>query len=192
VRHVLTSSASYQVPRSAHFPGWLSGWKVGGIFRARTGFPINIVDNEQVLGQDVVNAARPDLVPEVPIWIDDPTAAGHRRLNPAAFAVPSAGGQGTLGRNAIYGYGMTQIDASLRRVFQWERGMSLEIGWNVFNVLNHPVFADPVPFLSNPLFGQSTSMENLVLGSGTPNTGLSPLFQNGGSRSAEFGVRFSF
>jgi hypothetical protein len=87
---------------------------------------------------------------------------------------------------------MTQVDVSLRRVFQWERGPSLEIGWNVFNVLNHPEFADPVPFLSNPLFGQSTSMQNLVLGSGTPNTGLAPLFQTGGARSAEIMVRFSF
>ncbi len=194
VRQALTASVSYQVPRSAsrRFPGWLSGWKAGGIFRARTGFPINIVDSEQVFGEDVVNAARPDLVPGAPIWIDDPAAAGQRQLNPAAFAIPAAGGQGTLGRNAIYGYGMTQFDASLRRVFQWERGTSLEIGWNVFNVLNHPEFADPVPFLSNPLFGQSTSMQNLVLGSGTPNTGLPPLFQTGGSRSAEISVRFSF
>jgi hypothetical protein len=193
VRQALTSSVSYQVPRStAHFHEWLSGWRISGIFRARNGFPINIVDNEQVFGEDVVNAARPDLVPGVPIWINDPTLAGHRRLNPAAFTIPAAGGQGTLGRNAIYGYGMTQVDVSLRRVFQWERGPSLEIGWNVFNVLNHPEFADPVPFLSNPLFGQSTSMQNLVLGSGTPNTGLAPLFQTGGSRSAEIMVRFSF
>lgn len=194
VRQALTSSVSYQVPRSVsgHLPGWLSGWKVGGIFRTRTGFPINIVDNEQVLGQDVVNAGRPALVPGEPIWIDDPTVAGQRQLNPAAFTIPPAGGQGTLGRNAIYGFGMKQMDASLRRVFQWERGTSLEIGWNVFNVLNHPEFADPVPFLSNPLFGQSTSMQNLVLGSGTPNTGLAPVFQTGGSRSAEVSVRFTF
>jgi hypothetical protein len=194
VRQALTSSISYQVPRagSAHLRDWLSGWKVSGIFRVRTGFPINIVDDEQVLGQDVDNAGRPDLVPGVPIWIDDPSVAGHRRLNPAAFTVPPAGVQGTLGRNAIYGNGMTQFDAGLRRAFQCFRGTSLEVGFNIFNVLNHPAFADPVPFLSNPLFGQSTSMQNLMLGSGTPNTGLPPLFQTGGSRSAELSVRFSF
>jgi hypothetical protein len=194
VRQALTSSISYQVPRagSAHLRDWLSGWKVSGIFRVRTGFPINIVDDEQVLGQDVDNAGRPDLVPGVPIWIDDPSVAGHRRLNPAAFTVPPAGVQGTLGRNAIYGNRMTQFDAGLRRAFQCFRGTSLEVGFNIFNVLNHPAFADPVPFLSNPLFGHSTSMQNLMLGSGTPNTGLPPLFQTGGSRSAELSVRFSF
>jgi hypothetical protein len=194
VRQALTSSVSYQVPRAgpAHLPNWLSGWTVSGIFRARAGFPINLLDDEQVLGQDVANAGRPDLVPGVPIWINDPSVAGHRRLNPEAFTIPSTGGQGTLGRNAIYGNGMTQLDVSLRRGFECFRRASFEVGFNVFNVLNHPEFADPVPFLSNPLFGQSTSMQNLTLGSGTPNTGLPPLFQTGGSRSAEISVRFSF
>lgn len=57
---------------------------------------------------------------------------------------------------------------------------------------NHPAFADPVSVLSNPFFGQSTSMESLMLGTGTPNTGLPPLFQSGGSRSAELGLRVLF
>jgi hypothetical protein len=63
---------------------------------------------------------------------------------------------------------------------------------NLFNALNQPAFANPVPFLSSPWFGQSTSMQNLMLGSGSANTGLPPLFQNGGPRSAELSFRVSF
>jgi hypothetical protein len=118
--------------------------------------------------------------------------AGGRRLNPSAFRLPSAGQEGTLGRNAIYGNGLTQIDASLRRTFAFSDRMGIEVGLNIFNVLNHPAFADPVAFLSSPWFGQSTSMQNLMLGSGTPNTGMPPLFQTGGSRSAELSLRLSF
>jgi hypothetical protein len=70
--------------------------------------------------------------------------------------------------------------------------LSLEVSVNVFNVLNHPAFANPVPFLSSPFFGQPTSMQNLMLGSGTPNTGLPPLFQTGGARAGEFSFRFTF
>jgi hypothetical protein len=70
--------------------------------------------------------------------------------------------------------------------------MSVQVGLNVFNVLNHPAFADPVPYLSSPWFGQSTSMQNLMLGLGTPNGGLPALFQTGGSQSAEFSFRLSF
>jgi hypothetical protein len=63
---------------------------------------------------------------------------------------------------------------------------------NIFNFLNHPAFAGPVAFLSSPLFGQPVSMQNLMPGSGTPNTGLPPLFQTGGSRSAELRIRGFF
>lgn len=195
VRHALTTAISYQLPKSAvaaRLPNWLSGWTVSGIFRVRSGFPINVVDNEPSLGLDFANAGRPNLVPGVPVSIVDPSVAGGRRLNPLAFAVPAGGAQGNLGRNTIYGNGLMQWDVSLRRQFALFRGMALEVGLDVFNVLNHPAFADPVPFLSSPWFGQSTSMQNLMLGSGTPNSGLPPLFQTGGSRSAELTVRFSF
>jgi hypothetical protein len=195
VRNALTAAVSYRVPVSASFAGmpyWLAGWTVSGILRARSGFPINVTDAEQALGEEFENAGRPDLVPGQPIWIADPSVAGGRQLNPAAFSAPPSGQEGTLGRNAIYGNGLTQIDASLRRTFGLFRGMSIEAGLNIFNVLNHPAFADPVAFLSSPWFGQSTSMQNLMLGSGTPNTGMPPLFQTGGSRSAELSLRLSF
>jgi hypothetical protein len=190
IRQALTAAFSYRIPRLTLAA--VSGWTVSGIFRVRSGFPLNVVTSEQALGQQFANAGRPNLVPGVPIWIDDPSVAGHRRLNPLAFAVPASGQQGTLGRNAIYGNGLAQLDVSLRRGFELPHGTSVEIALNIFNVLNHPAFADPVPFLYSPLFGQSTSMQNLMLGSGTPNTGLSPLFQTGGSRSAELSFRFSF
>ena len=167
-------------------------WTLSGIFRARTGFPVDVMDSEQPLGQGFDNAGRPDLVPGVPVWLDDSSVAGHRRLNPAAFTVPSSGVTGTLGRNAIAGNSLAQLDASLRREFPLFRQLSLEVTLNIFNVLNHPAFANPVPYLSSPWFGQPTSMQNLMLGSGTPNTGLPPLFQTGGARAGEFGFRFSF
>lgn len=195
VRQSLTAALSYQMGRSGivpHLPDWLLGWTVSGVLRSRTGFPLNIVAAEQPLGLEVDNAVRPSLVPGQQIWLDDPSVAGGRRLNPAAFIAPAGSQQGSLGRNAIYGNGLTQVDVSLRRHFELTSGTSLEISFSVFNVLNHPTFANPVPFLSSPLFGLSTSMQNLMLGSGTPNTGLPPLFQTGGARSAEIHFRFSF
>ena len=195
VRHSATGALSYRLPRafkSVRIPEALAGWTLSGILRARTGFPVDIKNTEEGLGRGFDNFGRPDLIAGVPIWIDDSSRGGGRVLNPAAFRVPPAGTQGTLGRNAIYGNGLAQLDASLHREFPLFRRMSLQVGLNVFNVLNHPAFADPVPFLSSPFFGQSTSMQNLMLGSGAPNTGSPPLFQTGGARSAEFSFRFSF
>jgi hypothetical protein len=135
VRHTLTAAVSGRIPRF--------GWTLSGILRARTGFPINITDAEQALGEEFENAGRPDLVPGLPIWIGDPSVAGERRLNPAAFSVPANGQQGSLGRNPIYGNGLAQIDVSMRRTFG--------LFW-----------------------------------------GMPPLFQTGGSRSAELSFRLSF
>ena len=52
--------------------------------------------------------------------------------------------------------------------------------------------ADPIPFLSSPIFGQSNSMLNLMLGTGSPGSGLAPIFQAGGARSVRFVFRFRF
>jgi len=195
VRHSLTAALSYRIPfegSASRLPPWLAGWTLSGIFRIRGGFPIDVETNEQPLGQGFDNVGRPDLVHGVPVWISDPIVAGGRRLNPTAFTLPPTGARGTLGRNAITGNPLIQVDTSLHREFALFHGFSLEVGLNVFNVLNHPAFGDPVPFLSSPWFGQSTSMQNLMLGSGSANTGLPPLFQNGGPRSAEFSFRVSF
>jgi hypothetical protein len=191
IRQELTAALSYRMPGNS-LPEALRHWTVSGIFRARSGFPIDVMINQPPFGQGFDNAGRPDLVPGVPVWITDASVAGHRRLNPAAFRAPSAGATGSLGRNVITGNGLAQLDASLRREFPLFRQLSLEVSVNVFNVLNHPAFANPVSLLSSPFFGQPTSMQNLMLGSGTPNTGLPPLFQTGGARAGEFSFRFTF
>jgi hypothetical protein len=183
IRHEFTTAFSYRPA---------PGWTLSVAARLRSGFPIDVVDSEQALGQAFDNVGRPDLIGGVPLWIADSRVAGHRRLNPAAFALPAEGSQGNLGRNAIGGSGLAQLDASVNREFVFFSRLSAQVGVNLFNVLNHPAFANPVPFLSSPWFGQSTSMQNLMLGTGTPNTGLPPLFQTGGSRSAEFTFRISF
>ncbi|MCL4850454.1 MAG: carboxypeptidase regulatory-like domain-containing protein [Bryobacteraceae bacterium] len=190
VRHALTAAVSYQTP--ARMPKPLRSWLVSGILRARTGFPIDIRNSEPAFGLSFINAGRPDRIPDAPVWIRDSAVAGGRRLNPAAFHMPAAGQEGSLGRNVIAGNGLAQIDMSLRRHFHLFRGMALQVEINVFNVANHPAFADPVPFLSSHWFGQSTSMQNLMLGSGRPNSGLPSVFLPGGSRSVELGFRFSF
>ena len=61
-----------------------------------------------------------------------------------------------------------------------------------FNVTNHPQFGDPVRFLDSPLFGRPVSMLNLMLGSGTPHSGIAPAFQTGGPRVLQFTVRVHF
>ena len=62
---------------------------------------------------------------------------------------------------------MSQLDWSLRRDFFVREKRSLQLRIEAFNALNHPNFADPIRFLDSPLFGQSGSMLNRMLGTGS-------------------------
>lgn len=195
VRHALSLGLTYEVsnravPVAMRRP--FGGWRLNTVVRAHSGFPIDVVTFDGGVGVSPGNLGRPDLVPGVPVWLKDGSAPGGRRLNPGAFQVPSQTQQGSLGRNAISGRGVLQFDASARREFRFSGRWSLDLSVSIFNVANRPAFADPVRYLASPLFGRSTSMQNLMFGGGTPNSGLTPLFQAGGPRSAELELRLKF
>jgi hypothetical protein len=175
-RHSLTAAVSYE-PRG--------GWTLLSVLRGRTGFPIDVLGYENLLGAGFDNFPRPDPVAGIPVWLSGD------RLNPAAFASP-AGFQGALGRNAITGRGMFQVDMAVRRRFALADTASLEFGVQAYNALNHPQLADPVRYLNSPWFGQPVSMLNLMLGNGSPRSGLSQLFQPGGPRSLVLSMRLRF
>ena len=190
VRHSLNASLSYRVPERAGLI--LRGWSLSSTLLARTGFPFDVTTVDQTIGLGFDNADRVNVVADQPLWITNATAPGGRELNPAAFQMPANGAIGTLGRNALTGPGVFQLDASMRRQFRLYKGVSVETVVSAFNLPNHPSFANPVGYLGSALFGQSTSTTNLMLGTGSPTTGLTPLFQAGGARTIEMTLRFSF
>ena len=69
----------------------------------------------------------------------------------------------------------------------------------MFNIFNHPNFANPTGFLGayvpplvpNTLFGVSTQMANNAGVSGVTN-GLTSLYRTGGPRSIQLSARFGF
>jgi hypothetical protein len=193
LRHSISAALTYELPRrSSGASRFAGGWGIDALWRARTGFPISVQDSEQYEGIPLANAFRPNLVPGVPIWLDDPSAPGGRRINAAAFAAAPTEMQGTLGRNVIGGFGMWQADLAIRRDFRWRDRYNLQVRLEAFNALNHANFADPTRYLNSALFGQSTSMLNLMLGTGSPGSGLAPILQSGGPRSLQASLRFRF
>ncbi|MBN8733278.1 MAG: TonB-dependent receptor [Acidobacteria bacterium] len=189
-RHAL--SAAFRAESGTRHSPLLRAWSMQGFFRARTGFPINVQLAEAAMGASFANIFRPDLVAGAPLWIASAGSPGGRELNRAAFVEPGGVRQGTLGRNAIAGLGMAQTDLSLSREFAFGARQRLQFRLDAFNVFNNAQFGDPVRFLASPLFGQSSSMLNVMLGTGTPASGLSPNFQTGGPRSMQASLRWRF
>jgi len=182
VRHSLHMAFSYQLRR----------WSLDGVYRARTGFPISVLNAEHAMGVTFANVFRPDILPGAAPWISDPSAPGGRRLNREAFQARPGLQQGSMGRNAIPGLGMSQLDLALRRDFPVSDRLSLRLRLEAFNLFNQANLSDPVRFLTNPLFGESASMLNLMLGSGTAASGLSPMLQIGGPRSLQLSLGLHF
>jgi len=198
IRHTFSDAVSYNIPA----PGggiWkaiFGNWSTDSIVYARSAPPVNVVTGLDPFNTEVLSGAwgatRPNLVSGVPLWISDPNVAGGKRINRAEFTVPTGPVQGNLGRNALRGFGTTQVDLTVRRQFKLHERLALQARADFFNIFNHPNFGSPINYLSSPLFGQSTQMLGASLGSGGQNGGLNPLYQIGGPRSVQLALKLLF
>ncbi len=186
VRHSFSGAISVAIPAPAKARGFaplLRNWSTDVVVVARTGFPFNGSISSPVQG----SAPRADRISGQPVWVSSVDTPGGRSLNPAAFAVPPAGQQGTEGRNDTAGFGLTQVDLSLARHFFLTDRVRLQFRTDAFNVLNHANFTNPLALIgSDPRYLESQSMLNQGLG------GLNPLFQEGGPRSLQLSLKLTF
>jgi hypothetical protein len=214
VRHSFSAAMTYDIPTGS-IAGFaktlLAHWSVDTIILARSATPVDVTFLRN-LGFGNFRF-RPDLVPGVPLYIEDPSAPGGLRINNAViagnsrqvgpFLVQTDQRQGTLGRNALRGFPITQVNFAVRRQFNLTERVGLQLRAEFFNVFNHPNFADPASSLgsvtaagtfvsSGATFGRSARMLGQSLGSGGQSGGFSPLYQIGGPRSVQFAVRLSF
>jgi hypothetical protein len=191
IRHTFSAAATYDIPKlhvNRLLKPIVNSWVVDAILRVNSAPPFNpIAGGRPLFG--LFGDTRPDLVPNVPLYVKDPTLAGGRRINRAAFNFPPANQQGTLGRNALRGFPVSQVDMALGRRFTLRERWKLQIRAEAFNVFNHPNFGQPITRINNPNFGRSQSMLNKSLGF---DAGLNPLYQIGGPRSIQLAARLQF
>ncbi len=215
VRHSFSGAATYAVPslgKSGVLAVLTRDWSLETVIVARAGFPVNpSVSAPFSLG---FGSIRPDLVPGEPVYLFGAQCAsvfgpvsqggngvlqagqgcpGGKGLNPAAFdaATPRAANrQGTLGRNTITGFSLTQVDLSIGRKFSITERVNLQFRADAFNLFNHPNFTNPAGALSQ---GPSFLLSRETLNAGLSALGgLNPLFQQGGPRSLQLSLRLGF
>ncbi len=182
LRHTFNASIVYQLPFGAgrQFltdPGLartlLGGWTLSGIGTARTGLPVNLTVNRSNVsvpgGFSVSGSERPNLISGVPV-----VPAGGRTpnswINPSAFASPASGTFGNLGRNALSGPGLWQIDTALAKTASLTERLAIQLSAEAFNIFNRAQYGQPNANISTPAnFGVITTTVNQgATGSGTP------------------------
>jgi Carboxypeptidase regulatory-like domain/TonB dependent receptor/TonB-dependent Receptor Plug Domain len=181
-RHSFAVAATYGIwsPKAGTGRSILGNFWLDATFRAMSASPVDINSSSGTLGV----VLRPDVVPGIPHILDDPSAPGGHRFNRAAFVI-RPDNNGTLGRNALRGFPLSQLDMAVRREFAV--GLTkLQLRAEAFNILNHPNFGNPVGVLTNSSFGTAIQMLNRNIG------GLNALYQIGGPRSIQFALKLQF
>jgi hypothetical protein len=149
-----------------------------------------VVTGRDALGLGITSVSRPDWIAGRPLYLYGDGYPGGFIFNRDAFdaATPQAQGrQGTLGRNVLRGFGLHQVDLSMRRRFAITERVGLDLRADAFNVSNTPNFGNPTGVLTSSNFGRSTA----ILSSGVTG-GLNPQFQVGGPRSIQLALRLQF
>ena len=154
-RHNFVLSANYELPygrdrRWGNDAGGLmsavlGGWRLGGIFQARTGFPITVTDGRGSSLQATRGNERPNCV-------GDPTPAAQTLthwLNIDAFARAPLGTWGNCGTGVARAPGYTNVDLTLAKRFNLGGERSFEVRGEAFNLTNTPSFSPPARDISN-------------------------------------------
>ena len=164
VRHNFTLGAVWDIPVSSALPRRLAeGWQISSLVQARSGLPYTVALASPFLGADQI---RPNYVSGVSPTPTDFDVPGNQ-LNRAAFVAPPNGEYGNVGRNSERGPGFTQWDASFSKTTQIKERLALQFRGELFNILNHPNFANPDGFLADFNFGRSTATIGNHIGTGT-------------------------
>lgn len=173
----------------------LGGWQLGGIVNARGGLPIEVlITRPDVVCQNTSSGAyvnlsgsncptgtiavvnvpgggntrnirRPDYVGGVDPYLH---SGGVSWINPAAFAIPKPGTFGNLGRAALRGPALAQLDLTLDKRFYVTERINLQLRAEFYNIFNHANFQAPGG--GTPRFTNALGTGNNQLQPGQPFT----------------------
>jgi hypothetical protein len=164
VRHNLVLSATYELPFGAGKrwgTDWngvtnaiAGGWRLGGIFQARSGLPVTVTDGRARSLQGERGAERPNCVGD---WKPSDQSIDHW-LDINGFQAVPLGTFGDCPVGVARGPRYTNLDMVMSKQFSTGGGRYAEFRIEAFNVLNHPSFGAPNRDISAPnVFGTITN-----------------------------------
>ena len=160
VRHRFVLSGFYELPFKAN--RLVSGWQFGVVQQAQSGSPLNPT---LAIGPGVGISltVRPDLNGTVQTtgdpaqWFANKSVFVMPCVPPVAPATLPTCHPGTLGRDAISGPGFLNTDFSVTKNTKITERFNLQFRSEMFDILNHPNFGNPVLTVTSGSFGRITS-----------------------------------
>jgi hypothetical protein len=210
--------------------GALNGWRTAAIIAAQSGTPftpsISTNRSRSRTGSTPTNYDRPDWAPGRnpynathgvssgcttatggTIAAGTPLGGPGLFFDPCAFVLEPVGFEGNVGRNSLIGPGLLDVDYSLVKdtSVKWlgEAGM-VEFRAELFNILNHPNFAQPnrsvfagtlTDTAGCTISGCPAGLEGVTGNAGqiqSTATGTTATQSSGNSRQIQFGLKIIF
>jgi hypothetical protein len=168
--HRFSMNFVYDLPSFGSTNRFRQGWQITGFFQAQSGVPYSLFAPEPEIGAatqytdlmrgsgglyrlgfgrpslcgtlDQLRQAGPDVTEE----------AFNRSVLCTAF-----GQNGSLGRNILRSATQSRLDLGVIKTTKLTEQVSLEFGWDIFNVFNRANFAAPDFEIGSPDFGRITS-----------------------------------
>lgn len=180
IKHNLSFNWTYDLPIGKNMHGiaalLVKGWQFNNITAIRSGTPFTVrLGSNQSNNLNTTSFSiheRPNLIQgksNNPI-IGDP----NHYFDETVFELQPKGTRGTLGRNTLIGPGMVSVDLSVGKTFSFGESRSLVFRTEVFNLPNHPNFANPSGVI---LFGANLGKITKVVTT---------------SRQIQFGLKLNF
>jgi hypothetical protein len=155
-RFVLNYLWQLPSPKEGIAKALLGGWETTAIWNWQSGFPLNIISNDDrsltAVGNDLADVVKQ------PTYTSGPLGARIAQwFDTSAFASARLGTFGNAGRNILRGPGTFNIDFSAHKVFTLRERLRLQYRAEFFNVLNHTLLNNPDSSVNNSTFGRITS-----------------------------------
>ncbi|HET6892779.1 MAG TPA: hypothetical protein VFH31_16870, partial [Pyrinomonadaceae bacterium] len=168
--HRFSLNFVYNVPTFGSGNKFFTGWQVSGFFQAQTGTPFSIFAPEPELQTapqylDLVRGSgglyrlgfgRPGLCGSLGDLNQEGPDITENAFNESVLCT-AFGQNGSLGRNVLRGPTQSRFDLGIVKSTKLSENVAVELGWDIFNVLNRANFAAPDSELGSPDFGRITN-----------------------------------
>ena len=129
------------------------------------------------------------------VSLDAATGGCYVSPNGKSFIIPPAPGTfGNMGRNILRDTGLRTVDFSVFKNFTFKERYGVQFRVEVFNLFNHPLFANPYGASNGYLGGGfDPSSGSLGYSGATPDGAAgNPLIGSGANRDMQLGLKFKF